>query len=92
MWNWIGVATKLLPVIISAVGTVEKIAVGIKGKDKQDAAVEIVRDVLPLVEASAGRDLVNDGAVQEAIRKVIDAQVALQNVIRDVAAKRAKAA
>jgi hypothetical protein len=59
-----------------------------KGKDKQDAAVAIVGDLIPLIESTIPREIVDEGQVQDAIRKVIDAIVALQNVVRDVITKK----
>lgn len=81
-------AFKVFPLIISAVKAVERFNDGRKGKDKQDAAVQLVGDLLPAVEAGIGRDVIDDAKVQDAMRKVIDAVVALMNVISDASAKR----
>ena len=89
--HWITGVVKLLPLIMAAVHAVERMS-GKKGKDKQDEAISLVGDLVPLVEASIGRDVVNENDVQGAIRKVIDAVVALQNVVRDVVARRASVA
>lgn len=85
---WMTLAAKLVPVVVAAITAVERLMTAGKGKEKQDAAVEIVGDLIPLVEASINNDLLNDDDVQDAIRKIIDAVVALQNVIRDVEAQR----
>lgn len=87
---WIAVALKLVPLIVAAVNAVERMAGAKKGQDKQDEAILLVGDLLPVIEASIGRDLVNEAEVQGALRKVIDAVVALQNVIRDVVGKRGR--
>lgn len=84
-----GGALKLLPLIIQAVGSVERLAKGSKGADKEDAAVDIVGGLLPLIEGAVSKDVVDDAAVQEAIRGVMRATVALMNVVNDVKAKRA---
>ena len=87
--TWITGALKLIPLIITAVSAIERVASAKKGKEKQDEAIAMVGDLVPLIEGSIGRDVVNEKDVQDAIRKVIDAVVALQNVVRDVVARRA---
>lgn len=72
---------RLMSYVLGAVHIVETIAIAIKGKQKQDAAVDAVRVMLPVVEGVAGKDLLNDKAVEDAIRGAIDAVVALQNVV-----------
>jgi predicted amino acid dehydrogenase len=78
---------RAIPVIVAAIGAVEKLSEK-KGKEKQDAAVAIIGDLIPLIESTIPREIVDEGQVQDAIRKVIDAIVALQNVVRDVITKR----
>ena len=78
--GWITLGMKLLPYIVEAVSWVEKF-VKAKGKYKQDAAVYMVKATLGLVETGSGRDLLDDEDVEKATRKVIDAVVALQNMI-----------
>lgn len=90
--NWITGALKLFPLILTAVSSIERIASAKKGKEKQDEAIAMVGDLVPLIEGSIGREVVNEKDVQDAIRKVIDAVVALQNVLRDVIARRASVA
>lgn len=89
--TWITGVVKLFPLIISAVNAVERMS-SKKGKDKQDDAIALVGDLTPLIESRIGRDVVDEAEVQSAIRKVIDAYVALQNVVRDVVARRASVA
>lgn len=91
-FNWVSGALKLIPLIITAVSAVERFGTAKKGKEKQDAAIDLVGEFLPMIENSIGRDIVNESTVQDAIRKVIDAAVALQNCVRDVIAKRASVA
>lgn len=90
--NWVTGALKLFPVIIAAVTAVERMVTAKKGKEKQDEAIAMIGDLVPLIEGSIGRDVVNEAEVQSAIRKVIDAVVALQNVVRDLVARRATVA
>lgn len=79
--GWLTVGLKLAPLIIGAVHAIEGLVTSKHGKDKQDAAVDLVGVMLAAIEGTAGRDLLNDAAVQDATRRVIDAVVALQNVI-----------
>jgi hypothetical protein len=78
--QWIALGMKLLPFIVEAVQWVEKFITQ-KGQYKQDAAVYMVRSILGVAEQGANKDLLNDDDVESATRKVIDAVVALQNVI-----------
>lgn len=79
---------KLFPLIVAAVQSVESLLSDKKGKAKQDAAVDMVGTLLPLVESYVGKDLLKDGEVQKAVRAAIDAVVALQNVVAAVRAAR----
>lgn len=85
---WIANVTKIIPLVIAAVGLVEKLAGAAKGKEKQDAALAAVADLIPAIEGAIGRDVVNDPLVQAALRQCIDAVVAVQNAVRDANAKR----
>lgn len=78
--RWFEMGMKLFPFIVEAVNWVEKF-VKAKGKYKQDAAVYMVKATLGLVETGAGRDLLNDADVEKATREVIDAIVALNNLV-----------
>lgn len=86
MMGWIALATRLLPLIMTAVQAVERLS-SKHGKDKQNEAVALVGDLVPLLEAGLGRDIVDDQAVQTAIRMTIDAAVALQNTIAGAKAR-----
>jgi hypothetical protein len=81
--GWLSIGMKLLPYIVEAVKWVEKF-VSTKGKYKQDAAVYMVKSILGVAEVGTDRDLLDDEAVEKATREVIDAVVALQNVVERV--------
>ena len=78
--GWLSLGLKLLPFIVEAVSWVEKFITA-KGKYNQDAAIYMVRSSLAVAEVGADRDLLNDDDVETATRTVIDAVVALQNLI-----------
>ena len=78
--RWFEMGMKLFPLIDEAVNWVEKF-VKAKGKYKQDAAVYMVKATLGLVETGAGKDLLDDADVEKATREVIDAIVALNNLV-----------
>jgi hypothetical protein len=84
---WLDGALKLIPLIVSAITAVEKL-VEKKGQAKQDAAVDLVTQLVPLIEASIDRDVVDDAAVQQGLRDTITATVSLMNIVRDVQAAR----
>lgn len=85
--GWVTGALKLIPLILTAITAVEKL-VDKKGKAKQDAAVDLIGQLVPLIEASIERDVVDDAAVQQGIRDTITATVSLMNIVRDVQAAR----
>ena len=78
--GWITLGAKLLPYIVEAVTWVEKFITE-RGQRKQDAAVYMVKSILGIAESASARDLLDADDVEEATRKVIDAVVALQNVV-----------
>lgn len=78
--GFLQIGLKLLPYIVEAVQWVEKF-ITTKGKYKQDCAVYMVKSILGVAEAGVNKDLLNDEKVEEATRAVIDAVVALQNVL-----------
>jgi glutamate racemase len=85
--HWVTGALKLIPLILTAITAVEKV-VDKKGKAKEDAAIDLVGQLVPLIEASVDRDVVDDAAVQQAMRDTISATVSLMNIVRDVQAAR----
>jgi hypothetical protein len=75
-----GVAGAIFPQI----ALIEQIASaipGLHGKAKQDAVVALVKKSVEAWEQTIGRDVVNDPEVEKATRGVIDAVVALQNLV-----------
>lgn len=86
--QWIQIGLRIVPFIFGAVQAVERLITSAKGKDKQDAAVAMVGTLLTTIEGVTGEEYANNDAVQAATRKVIDAVVALQNVLASVAAKK----
>ena len=79
--GFLQIGLKLLPYIVEAVQWVERF-ITTKGKYKQDAAVYMVKSILGVAERGMDRDILNDDEVEAATRKVIDAVVALQNLIK----------
>lgn len=82
--KWVEIGFKLAPLIVGAVHAVEKLVKGAKGKEKQDAAVDLAGTMLQAIEGVASKDLLDDQKVQNAVRDAIDALVKVQNVIADV--------
>jgi hypothetical protein len=83
------IGLSVLNTIIPGVSVVEGIArqiPGLRGKEKQDAVVELVKQTLATSEQFASKDLANDAEVERATRGVIDAVVALQNILAAKAA------
>lgn len=80
------VAVSMLDVIVPGVRSVEAIArtfPTLKGKDKQNAVVEMVKQALDITEGALGRDLANDADVEKATRGVVDAVVGLHNIVAE---------
>jgi len=78
---WLKIGLRLLPYIWGAVEAVERFVTSVKGAPKEDAAVGMVHAILQTVEAGVDKDLLNDEDVNRATRSVVQAVVALQNVI-----------
>lgn len=72
--------TKLIPVIITSITAVEKLVRG-KGKDKQDAAIDILKMSVKTIEEFKGKDIMKDSEIERAARSAIDAIIALSNAI-----------
>lgn len=90
--NVFKIGITVLDTVIPGVRTIETIAQlipGLKGKAKQDAVVELVKQSLEASEQFMGRDLAEDAEVEKATRGVIDAVVSLQNIIAQKAAAKA---
>jgi hypothetical protein len=78
--KWIAIGLKLLPFIVEAINWVEKFIIK-KGVEKQDAAVKMTLSMLGIAEEAMNKDILNDRDVEESTRRVIDAIVALQNLL-----------
>ena len=78
--KWVSVGLKLLPFIVEAINWVEKFILK-KGVEKQDAAVRMTLSMLGIAEEAMDRDILNNKDVEQATRRVIDAVVALQNLV-----------
>lgn len=78
---------KWLPAIVQAVKAVEEVS-SAKGKAKLDVAIGVFGTLVQSVESTIPREILNEAKVQDAIRKVMDAIVALQNVVRDIMGSR----
>ena len=78
--GWTLKGIQLLPAIIKAVQAVEHL-VKEKGEPKMTAALELVDIFVKSTEGFAGIDLA-DTEIRNAVKEVIEAYVALQNVIK----------
>lgn len=76
----IGIAGAAIPAVSQVEHGIEVLK-SAKGKAKQDAALELVKSSLEIAEQAAEKDLLNDPEVETATRSVMDAIVALQNVL-----------
>lgn len=86
--NWMNLAIKFAPLVVSAVHSIERIKAGSGGAEKKAAATELLSTVLAGVEDAAGKDLLNDAKVAEAVSAAIDAIVAVENAV--AAARKAR--
>ena len=81
--GFLSIGLRLLPYIVSCVSSVEEFLKGGQtSAQKEDACVGMVHAILMTVESGADRDLLNDADVNVAPRQVMQAVVALQNVIK----------
>ena len=82
--GFLSIGLKVLPYIVEAVNWVEKfLTKGSSSTDKQNSAIKLVVSMLGIAESATEKDLLDDSKVEAAARKVIDAVVALQNVISE---------
>jgi hypothetical protein len=78
------VAAAIVGQVVPGVQAVESIAWqfgSLKGKEKQDAVVELVRQSLAATEGITAKNLADDLDVEHATRAVVDAVVALHQVV-----------
>lgn len=81
MFPWLQKGVQILPLVIGAVHAVEMLSVTLRGKDKQDAAINTLMVMLAATEGLVGRDLMDDQRFRAALRSLIDAYVSIQNLI-----------
>ena len=79
--KWAGLATRLVPIIVSAVGRIKADKDALSGPDKKAAAMDLVGLTVETLEGAIGRDVLNDAAVQVALSHTIDAIVSLNNAV-----------
>jgi hypothetical protein len=79
--KWVEAAIKLLPLVAGAINSVQKLFEGKSGKDKQDAAVEIIGQMIQALEISIDKELLDVPEFQVLLRKLIDDSVEIQNFI-----------
>lgn len=78
--NWSRFALSL-PQLIGTVMTAVEAIKGAKGKQKEAAVLQTVKTGFETVELVAGKDLINDPALDELISAYIRSRVALQNFV-----------
>lgn len=89
----IGGILKIISLVVPVIGQIERLfrkdpaqPPAEQNKARQDAAVEMVEDLAPLVTTLVPTVVFNVPKVQVALRAAIDAIVALHNAIRDALA------
>ena len=78
------IGATIVGAVVPGVQVVEQIAWqfgSLKGAQKPDAVVEMVKQALAAAEGLTSKDLANDLDVEQATRAVIDAVVALHAVV-----------
>lgn len=78
---------QFLPSILQAISAVERF-VKTRGKQKQEAAIDLIRDGLIAAEDITDRDLLDDPEVEKATRHLIDEIVTFRNIVAKVKVKR----
>jgi len=76
----LAIAGALIPGV-AAIEAVAEALPGLSGKQKQDAVVELVKSALLASEGVSEKDLLDDAEVEKAARAVVDATVALMNIV-----------
>jgi len=89
--KWAQLGITLLPVLLEAVTTVERLIGGGRGDDKKALALDLTGQTIRLIEGATSRDVLDDPAVVDCVSRVIDAVVAAQRVIATVAAQKEEA-
>ena len=83
MTGFLQKAMSLVPYIIDAVQWVEECFTSGKGKQKQDAAIQLILSMLHISQQVTQKELLASASVESCARKVIDAVVALENAIKE---------
>lgn len=78
---WLTFVPKIIPLVIQAVHIVELLKGDKKGKDKQDAALEGIKEAIKAVEFGLDKDILDEEEFQKLLRRLIDDYVAIQNFI-----------
>lgn len=73
--NWLAFAMKVPALISGGVQVVQHIK-NAKGSEKKQAVVDSIPQSMELVEFAAGRDILNDPAIQQLVSAAIDAEAA----------------
>jgi hypothetical protein len=86
------IGLSLAEIMVPQVRVIEGLAKALpllKGKSKQDAWIEIVKQSLEGAENITEKDLLDEPEVEAAARAVADSVVAFDNIVASVKAKRA---
>jgi len=83
MGGFLQKAMSLVPYIVDAVQWIEKCFTSGKGKQKQDAAIQLVLSMLHISQQVTQKQLLSSATVDQCARKVIDAVVALDKAIEE---------
>lgn len=73
--NWAAFALKVPAIIQGAVSVVQHIK-GAQGAEKKQAVIDSIPASIELIEFGAGKNVLNDPAIQELISAAIDAEAA----------------
>lgn len=88
--KWITLGFSIASAIPKIMTAVEVLKKGFSGQDKEDAAVDFAKQVEVVGESALDKDLLNEPAVEAAIRNAFRAMVAVQNTIASVKAARVR--
>ena len=84
--NWSHVITNLPHVIGVAMSAVERVKGAKSGAEKEAAVIATTKDAIASAEILAGKDLINDAALNQLLANYISSRVALQNFLAAKAA------
>lgn len=79
--NWTTLGITLAQLVPIVVGKVQKTKADAPGPEKKADVLDLARTLVAGTEVIAGKDLIDDNAVQSALSGYIDATVALKNAI-----------